>query len=108
MLKRVLRFAAIYLIVSVIAAVALLIDTWPLHPHSIPHWALLFVIALPITLLGEWLSDRALHSSLSLAVEVRTRSSRFSWLRVGCLLALYILFAICAVVVFYWLQLPDV
>jgi hypothetical protein len=107
MLKRVLRFAAIYLIVSVIAAVALLINTWPLHPHSIPHWALLFVIALPITLLGEWLSDRALHSSLSLAVEARTRNSRFSWLRVGYILALCILFAICAVIILYWLYSPD-
>jgi hypothetical protein len=66
----------------------------------------LLIIALPMTVLGEWLSDRALHSSLSLAVDARTRRSQFSWLRIGYILALYLLFAMCAVAIFYWLQSP--
>ena len=103
---RILKFAAIYLIVSVFSAVALLIDTWPLYPRSVVQWLVLLIIALPVTVLGEWLSDGALHSSLSLAVDARTRRSQISWLRTGYVLALYLLFAMCAVAIFYWVQSP--
>jgi hypothetical protein len=103
-LKRVLKFTVIYLVFSLFAAMALLIDSWPRHPRSILQWILLFVIALPVTALGEWLSDSVLRSPPSLAVEARTRGSQFSWLRIAYLVALYILFAICVVAIFYWLQ----
>ena len=78
------------------------------RPRSVVHWSMLFIIALPVTVLGDWLTDGALQSHLSLAVETRTRGSQFSWLRVKYVLALYILFAICAVAIFYWLQSPSV
>jgi hypothetical protein len=68
---------------------------------------LLLVIALPVTVLGDWLSEPALSRSLSLAIEARTGGSRISWLRVGYYLALYVLFAICAVAALYWLESPT-
>lgn len=108
MLSRILRFISIYLIVSVLAAVALLVDTWPIYPRSLLRWILLLIIAVPVSVLGEWLSDGALSCSLSLAVEARTRGSQFSWLRIGYYLALYALYAICAVAILYWLQSPAV
>lgn len=101
-----IRFISIYLIVSIFAAVALLADSWPRHPRSLLQWILLLIIAVPVTALGEWLSGRALSSSLSLAIEARTRGSQLSWLRIGYYLALYVLFAICAVAILYWIQSP--
>jgi hypothetical protein len=102
-----LRSFAVYLIVSLLAVLALLIDTWPHYPRSLRPWALLLVIALPVTVLGDWLSDSALSTSLSLAIEARTRGSRIPWLRAGYYLALYVLFAICAVAALYWLESPT-
>lgn len=101
------RYIAVYLIVSLLAALALLVDTWPHYPRSLRPWALLLLIALPVTVLGDWLSDSALSHSLSLAIEARTKGSRISWLRVGYYLALYVLFAICAVAALYWLESPT-
>jgi hypothetical protein len=108
MLSRILRFISIYLIVSVFAAVLLLANTWPLYPHSLLQWILLLIIAAPVTVLGEWLSDRALSSPFSLAIEARTSGSQLSWLRISYYLALYLLFAICAVAILYWIQSPAV
>jgi hypothetical protein len=102
----VLRFIAVYLLVSLLAAAALLVDTWPHYSRSWADWVLLLVIAFPVTVLGDWLTDRALSTSLSLAVEARTKGSRLSWARIGYYLALYVLFAICVVAVLYWLQSP--
>lgn len=106
MLSRILRFISIYFIVSVFAAAVLLANTWPLYPHSLFQWILLLIIAVPVTVLGEWLSDCALSNSLSLAIEARTRGSRLSWLRIGYYLALYVIFGICAVAILYWIQSP--
>jgi hypothetical protein len=105
-IRQVLSFAAMYLIVSVLAVVALLVDTWPLYPRSILDWGLLLVIVLPVTVLGDWLSDRVLSSSLPFASGTRTRKAPRSWLRIGYQLALYVLFAICAVAILYWLEAP--
>jgi hypothetical protein len=107
MWKRALRFIATYLSVSVLACAALLVDTWPLYPRSILEWALLLVIALPVTVLGDWLSDQALSSAFSLPRRNRTKGPERSWLRIAYQVALYILFAICTVAVFYWLLTPT-
>jgi hypothetical protein len=103
--RPVLRFVSTYLILSAFAATALLIDTWPHQPRSFLQWALLLVIALPVTVLGDWLSEHTLSNPLARVAVSRTKRVRFSWLRIGYCLALYILFAICVVALLYWFQL---
>ncbi len=104
-LKGVLRFVSMYLIISVLAVAALLIDTWPLYPRSMLEWGLLLLITLPVTVMGDWLSDNALSSSLS-RTAAGAKKARLSWVRIGYSAALYVLFAICAVVILYWLEFP--
>jgi hypothetical protein len=104
-LRGLLRFLSMYLIVSVLAAAALLVDSWPVYPRSPLEWGLLLVITLPVTVLGDWLSDRALSNSLSLKTK-GAKKTRLSWLRIAYGAALYVLFAICAVVILYWLEFP--
>jgi len=103
-LKKIFRFAVIYLILSALAALGVLIDTWPRYPHSVIQWSILLIIALPLSVLGEWLADRTLRSRMSHAVENRTKGAELSWLRVGYLLALTIVFTVCAVLIFHWLH----
>jgi hypothetical protein len=102
MSEALLRFVGIYLTLSVFASVALVLDTWPRVPTSRIEWTFLFVIALPVTFLGDWLSQGLLTNPFSVAIERRTRGSTFSWLRVLYLLGLYSLFAICTVSILYW------
>jgi hypothetical protein len=108
MWRRLPPFIPVYLIVCTLAAFALLVDTWPRVPRSWLTWGLLPVVALPVTVLGDWLSDNALSTSLSLATAHRARRSRLAWVRFGYCLAMYILFAVCTVFVLHWLQLAPV
>jgi hypothetical protein len=98
----VLRFLGIYFVISVFAAIALLVDSWPHRPASPLEWVLLFVIALPVTALADWLSEGLLTNALTATIEWRTRLLKYSWLRIFYLLAMYVLFAICTVAIFYW------
>lgn len=102
MLKSLLRFVMVYLIVSAFASIALLADTWPYHPTSLPAWSFLFVVAIPVTVVGEWLAEGVLNNPVSASVERRTRQTAFSWTRVAYYLAVYVLLGICAVTLYYW------
>ena len=102
MLKSLLRYVMVYLIVSVCASIALLADTWPHHPTSLLAWSILFVVAIPVTVVGEWLAEGVLNNPVSAAVERRTRQTAFSWTRVVYYLAVYVLLGICALTVYYW------
>lgn len=108
MLRQRVHFILMYVLVATFAAIALLIDTWPRYPRSWLEWGLLLVIAFPVAVLGDWLTDRALSYPVSLALEARKRSKRFPWGPLGYSLALYVLFAICTVAVLYWLEFPAI
>lgn len=101
-MRQLFRFAGVYLAVSTFAGIALLADTWPLYPRSSVEWILLFVIALPVTVLGEWLAEGLTSNPLSAKVERSRRRVGFSWARVGYYLATYVLFGLCAAAIFYW------
>ena len=102
MLKSLLRFVIGYLTVSACAGIALLADTWPYHPTSLLAWSFLFVVAVPVTVIGEWLAEGVLNNPVSAIVERRTRQTTFSWTRVVYYLAVYVLLGICAVTLYYW------
>jgi len=88
MSKSLLRFLCLYLAINAIAATALLITLWPYRPQSSRGWILLFVIALPVTAIGEWLGESLLKNRMSLAVERATQRSDFSWIRITYVLAM--------------------
>src|SRR5712692_6746101 len=51
-MERLLTFVVLYLAVSTVAVLALVVGVFPYHPKTITGWALLFVLALPLTLAG--------------------------------------------------------
>jgi hypothetical protein len=102
--KLLIRFVLTYLLVAAFAAAALLVDTWPRYPRSVFAWILLLVIALPVTFFGDWLTDQALSTPMSILIDGRPRGVRLTWLRILYYLACYVLFGICTVTVLYWLQ----
>ena len=78
---RLLRFIAWYLAFSGIAALSLLVMSWPRHPSSAGEWLTLAVCALPVTLLGEGLGELLFGNRKSNTRKSSTQS-RFSLWRV--------------------------
>ena len=104
MWKRVLRFFATYVVVCAFAVTALFVDTWPARVRSWREWALLLIVTLPVTELGDWLTDRALSRTLWFGLDVKVSGVKPSWSRIGFCVALCVFFAVCAVGLTYWLQ----
>ncbi|MFO1401723.1 MAG: hypothetical protein U1F30_11025 [Steroidobacteraceae bacterium] len=109
-MKRLAQFTVVYLALSAVAAVGLLVSTFPWRPHTGLGWAVLFLAALPALLAIEWsgtlLSQR---NRVAEAVERRTRGKAFSWLRVGfqlCALLLVVtaVFAATILVGKWWMR----
>ena len=88
---RLLRISLKYLVIALAAAGLLLLNLWPWHPSSWRAWLLFVVLALPVTILVEWLAETVLNNPLSKSVDCATASRSFSWLRIGYLVALAIL-----------------
>jgi hypothetical protein len=61
--------------------------------------------AFPVTVLGEWLGDGLMDNPLTATIERKTRSSKFSWARIACFVAMLVLLAICAVALLYWTEI---
>ena len=78
-----------------------------LHRSAMSEWVLLFAIALPVTLLGEWLGDGLMDNPLTVRIEHKTRNSKLSGARVAYFVAMLVLLAICAVALLYWTQSPG-
>ena len=104
MWTRALRFIATYVVVCAFAVTALFVDTWPFRVRSWRQWALLLIVTLPVTELGDWLTDRALSRTLWFGLDVKVTGLKPSWSRTAYTLALCVFFAVCAVSLSYWLE----
>ena len=78
-----LRFFFGYVLVSLLLGAGLLITFFPEHPSSVAGWIGVFALAVPITLVGEFVGQLLfVRNPLSRAVDRRTRHKTFSWARV--------------------------
>src|SRR3989338_6894918 len=84
-MKSVLRFVGIYCVLSAALGAVALVSSFPARPSS---WLGLFVLVVPITLVGEVVAESLHRNRIARAIERRTQSKRFSWLRLGYLLSL--------------------
>jgi hypothetical protein len=102
-MRRPFRFASVYLAVLVFATTMVLVDTWPDPPDTIIEWFLLLVMIVPVTLVGEWLSEGVLGSSLASALGGRSRLPKLRWSRIAYYVVMCMLFATTTVLIFEWL-----
>jgi hypothetical protein len=100
-MRRTFRFASVYLSVLAFATTMVLVDTWPEPPGTLIEWLLLLVMIVPVTLIGEWLSEGVLGSSLASAMGGRLPKLR--WSRIAYYLTMCLLFATATVSIFEWI-----
>ena len=99
-MRRPVRFTSVYLSVLVFATTMVLVDTWPEPPDTLIEWFLLFVMIIPVTLVGEWVSEGVLGSSLASALGRRGRLPKLRWSRIAYYLTMCVLFATITVLIF--------
>lgn len=71
-----------YLGLSLLMALLLLLYSFPNYPKSLNGWAWLFLLALPITLVGELFGETVWRNPVANSIEIHTAEKRFSWLRI--------------------------
>ena len=103
-MERLLTFVVLYLAVSTVAVLALLVGVFPYHPKTITGWALLFVLALPLTLAGELVGEFFWGNRITQAIAARSSGSSLSLLRLGYAFAVMLLFFVLALGVQSWLD----
>ncbi len=87
-MKALLRIAVVYVAISIALGALALLQSFPARPTTWVGWLLLFALALPVTLIGEFVGDALFRNPVSRAVERNTQGQAFSWLRVVMGLAL--------------------
>jgi len=102
-MERLLTFVVLYLAVSTVAVLALLVGVFPYHPKTITEWALIFVLALPLTLAGELVGEFFWRNRITQAIAARSSGSSLSLLRLGYAFAVMLLFFVLALGVQSWL-----
>ena len=95
-------FIVVYTSIAVFATALLLLDTWPRPPSSSTEWLTLFVMVLPVVLVGEWLSNGLLKNALSAISDRETQSFQRRWWHVFYYTVMCILFATATVSIFEW------
>ncbi|HET7831538.1 MAG TPA: hypothetical protein VFK88_01095 [Gallionella sp.] len=82
-MKRVLKFLGWYIAASFAAALAMLLFAFPDYPRTITGWLVFFLLALPVTLVGEATGNMLWRNRVALAVEEHSAGQSLSWLRIA-------------------------
>jgi hypothetical protein len=81
-MKNLLRFLVICLVLSVVSVAMMLVYSFPDRPSTWLGWLTCFLLAIPLTLLGEFVGEMLQRNRLAQAVAQRTQHSGFSWMRI--------------------------
>ncbi len=80
------------------APLVLLIQVWPLHPHTRSGWLMFVALSAPLCVFGAFLERSAYSNPIAAKIDARTSAKTVSVLRM-----LYMFVAIALVVALAWL-----
>lgn len=101
-MKRILIFLAGYIALSALLAIVAVVTSTNSWPRTLSGWLLMLVLIIPVTLAGELVGELLFRNRLSQSVERHTQLSQFSWLRVGYMLLILLLFCAALAALSYW------
>jgi uncharacterized membrane protein len=93
----IIKLFLLYIGMSIVAALGWLILSYPSIPSTPSEWGILFLVALPLTIVFELIGERVNKNPINNAIETKTRHKKFSWLRI-----LYGVFEILIVLFIIW------
>ena len=104
-MRKIPRLLASWLFLSIVAAAFGLLWLWPWRPRSALGWGVLFLGALPLTLLGEYLAERLIFESpLGTRLDAFGAGTRASALRITYIVICVIVVGISGMYAFAWLS----
>jgi hypothetical protein len=103
---RILKILGWYCTLTVAAALGLLVLALPYHPKSSIGWIVFFILALPISLIGEAIGEGLWRNPLAKRIEERSSQSTLSLSRIvyGFFAMLLVFFAAWALVSFFGVE----
>jgi hypothetical protein len=108
MLRAATSFLLTYVVVSALLAGLSFLQLFPYRPTTTAGWALLFGLALPITVVGEMLGAWLLSNRLARTVNESTSAKPVSWLRIAYVVAAYLVaFALVGIGYMFWKRLET-
>jgi hypothetical protein len=94
-MRKIVRLFSGWLILWISAAGLLLLVSRAWIPHSVVGWSVVFLVALPLSLLGEFLCERVISwSPLGLRLDARAADTKPSLLRIAFVLICVIVIGI--------------
>ena len=102
-MERLLTFVLLYLILSTVLALVLLAGVFPHHPKTAVGWVFLFALALPLTIIGEFVGEFFWRNRIAQALVARSSGSSLSLLRLGYAFVVMLFFFALAFGVHSWL-----
>lgn len=92
---RIFKFLGWYIALSVAATLGMLLFAFPDYPKTPSGWLWFFVLALPVTLVGELVGELISRNRVAQAIEEKSQGKSFSLLRVlYAFIAMLIVFGI--------------
>ena len=108
-MREALRLVGVYLLASLIYAGFALLSAFPYHPHTAWGWVLLFLLAFPLWLVGEWLGHVLIGNRFARVID--SYFNNRGWLLRGLYLFLVAVLAFAAFaaawIVLAWLGLTH-
>jgi hypothetical protein len=83
MTASVLRFIGIYLALALVVGVLALLQLWPWQPKTVVGWGALLILALPVTVAGEWIGQRIFNRRMSDSLGASAEPGSIAWMRVA-------------------------
>ncbi|WP_092393230.1 hypothetical protein [Collimonas sp. OK412] len=92
---RIIKFIGWYIALSVAAILGMLVLAFPDYPNTQSGWLWFFVLALPVTLVGDLIGEFTFRNRVAQAILEKSQGKAFSSLRILYgLIAMLILFGI--------------
>jgi hypothetical protein len=93
MTASVLKFIGIYLALALAAGVMALLQLWPWQPKTAIGWGALLILALPVTVAGEWIGQRIFNKRVSDSLGASAEPGSIAWMRVAYGVAVVVVIA---------------
>lgn len=85
-IARILRVLGLYFAFSAVFGAGWLLESYPEHPRAPMAWVILFALAVPVTLIAEFVGHSLFRNPIARGVERRTRGKTISMQRMGYML----------------------
>jgi hypothetical protein len=96
-MRTVIRLLFFWVVASLVAAAVLLLYAIPWHPHSARGWTIFLLVALPISLAGDYIGERIFSNPFARRLDASGSGVKASVNRIGYVVLCFLGVAVAAI-----------